>query len=93
MAVVPLALAYRRSTVRGRAARFVLTGRSGGAYTVPLHPGESAAEPDVLIVADTVDVCRVAARRLTPAQLNATVEGDAALADLVLAGLDAFARD
>ena len=39
------------------------------------------------------DLCRVAARRLAPHALAVTVEGDAALADSVLAGVDAFARD
>lgn len=95
MAAVPLALAYRRTPVAGRSARFVLTGRAGGAYTVPLAPGGSVGtgEPDVVIVADTVRLCRLAARRLDVDALGADVSGDAALADLVLAGLDAFARD
>ena len=93
MAVVPMALAYRRSTAPGRTARFVLTGAAGGCYTVPLHPGAELGEPDVTVVADAVDLCRVAARRLRPDELGATIEGDRRLADLVLAGLDAFARD
>jgi hypothetical protein len=38
-------------------------------------------------------LCRVAARRLAPADLPATIDGDGALAQLVLADLDAFARD
>ena len=93
MAAVPMALAYRRSTAPGRTARFVLTGAAGGCYTVPLHPGADVGEPDVTLVADAVDLCRLAARRLRPDELGATVEGDRDLADLVLAGLDAFARD
>jgi uncharacterized protein (TIGR03083 family) len=93
MAAVPGALAYRRTTAPGRTARFVLTGTAGGCYTVPLHPGTDPGEPDFTLVADTVDLCRVAARRLRPDQLSATIDGDAGLADLVLAGLDAFARD
>ena len=93
MAAVPLALAYRGSTVPGRTARFVLTGPSGGCYTVPLNPGSEVGEPDVTLVADAIDLCRVAAHRLRPRDLHATVEGDAELAGLVLAGLSAFARD
>ena len=93
MAAVPMALAYRRSTVPGRTARFILTGASGGCYTVPLHPGADLGEPDVTVVTDVVDLCRLAARRLSPEELGATIEGDRQLADLVLAGLDAFARD
>lgn len=93
MAAVPMALAYRHRTAPGRTARFVLTGAAGGCYTVPLHPGTDPGEPDVTVVADTVDLCRLAARRLRADELGATIEGDRQLADLVLAGLDAFARD
>jgi uncharacterized protein (TIGR03083 family) len=93
MAAVPLALAYRQRTAPGRTARFVLTGPAGGCYSVPLHPGDTAGTPDVLVVADAVDLCRVAARRLDADMLPATVEGDADLARLVLTRLDAFARD
>jgi uncharacterized protein (TIGR03083 family) len=93
MAVVPYALSYRGTPTPGRAARFVLTGPAGGTYTVPLAPGEEPGEPSFVVVADVVDVCRVAARRLTPADLAAAVEGDRELADLVLGALDAFARD
>lgn len=93
MGALPLALAYRHSTAPGRTARFVLTGSAGGCYTVPLHPGSDAGEPDFTVVADAFDLCRVAARRLRPHELDVTIEGDHELADLVLAGLDAFARD
>jgi uncharacterized protein (TIGR03083 family) len=93
MAAVPMALAYRRSTVPGRSARFVLTGSAGGSYLVALHPGDTAGEPDVTVVADVIDLCRVAARRLRPDELPATIDGDRELAGLVLAGLDALARD
>ncbi len=96
MAAVPLALAVRSSTAPSRTARFVLTGSAGGCYSVPLHPGDlvdPVAEADVLVVADAVDICRLAARRLDPTELEAVVEGDRALAHAVLAGLDAFARD
>ncbi len=93
MDAVPLALAYRRTTAPGRTARFVLTGPSGGCYNVALHPGDALGEPAVTVIADTVELCRLAANRLRPDQLRATIEGDRELADLVLAGLDAYARD
>jgi uncharacterized protein (TIGR03083 family) len=93
MAMVPMALEYRHVAAHGRTARFVLTGPAGGCYTVPLHPGDDLTDPDVTIVADTVGICRVAARRLSPRELGATVEGDGELAGLVLAAIDAFARD
>jgi uncharacterized protein (TIGR03083 family) len=93
MAVVPLALAYGGSSQPGRTARFVLTGRAGGVYTVPLDPNTTVGEPDVIITTDPTDLCRLAASRLDPAELAAVVEGDEALAHAVLSGLDAFARD
>lgn len=93
MSVMPLALAYRGSTVPGRSARFVLTGPAGGSYTVPLAPDSPATKPAVTIVTDPVDLCRVAARRLDPAELDATIDGDRQLAELVLAGVGALARD
>jgi len=106
MAVVPFALAYRGSTAPGRIGRFVLTGSAGGCFTVPLAPVsdtppefgsgvsfDTVDEPDFTLVADALDLCRLAARRLRPAELASTVEGDRELAELVLADLDAFARD
>jgi len=93
MAAVPLAMAYRGSTMPGRAARFVLTGPAGGTYTVPLAPQMQAAEPEVTIVTDPVGLCQVAVRRLSPEQLDAAIDGDHALGSLVLAGIDALARD
>jgi uncharacterized protein (TIGR03083 family) len=96
MAVLPYALAYRGRPVSGRTARFVLTGPAGGCYDVPLDPRTAApadAAPDVTIVADVTDLCRVAARRLPAASLQVAVEGDEALAMVVLAAADAFARD
>ena len=79
-------------------ARFVLTGPAGGCYDVGLDAAAPAtpaelADPDVTIVADVLDLCRVAAARLTPEELSYTVYGDPALAGLVLANIDAFARD
>lgn len=93
MAALPFALALRGTTRPAQTARIVLTGPAGGCYDVPLDPAQPSGEPDVTIVADTVDVCLVAARRLPPAELDAHVEGDADLARLVLAATDAFARD
>lgn len=93
MAAVPLAMAYRGTAVPGRAARFVLTGPAGGTYTVPLAPQVQAAEPDVTIVTDATGLCRVAVRRLRPDELEAAIDGDRELGDLVLAGIGALARD
>lgn len=93
MAALPLAMAYRGSAAPGRAARFVLTGPAGGTFTVPLAPQMQAAEPEVTIVTDPAGLCQVAVRRLSPGQLDVAIDGDRALGDLVLAGIDALARD
>ena len=87
-----------------RTARVVLTGAGGGAWTVPLGAVTAApittapittdeAAPDVLLVADATDFCRVAANRLRADDLVAHVEGDPALAEAVLTGSAAFALD
>lgn len=93
MAAVPLALAYHGTTAPGRAARFVLTGPAGGTYTTPLAPQPLTAEPEVTIITNATDLCRVAIRRLRPDQLDAVIDGDHELGDLVLAGISALARD
>jgi uncharacterized protein (TIGR03083 family) len=96
MAAVPLAMASRGTTAPGRAARFVLTGPAGGTYTVPLAPTApqaQPAEPAVTIVTDATGLCRVAVRRLRPEQLEAAIDGDRELGDLVLAGIGSLARD
>jgi uncharacterized protein (TIGR03083 family) len=92
MAALPMALAVRGTPAAGRTARFVLTGDAPGCYDV--SDGTSVApDPDVVIVADAVDVCQLAGRRLTPDDLNASIEGDSDFARLVLAAADAFALD
>ena len=96
MAALPLAMAYAGIASPGRAARLALTGPAGGTYTVPLAPQAPqarAVEPDVTIVTDAAGLCRVAVRRLRPEQLEAAVDGDRELGDLVLAGIGALARD
>ena len=98
MGALPQALLYRGVNVGERTARFVLTGPAGGCYDLrfDLAAGTGPApvvEPDVTIVADVVELCRLAAARTSPAVVAKVVEGDADLADLVLANVDAFARD
>jgi hypothetical protein len=60
---------------------------------VPLAPRGQATEPEVTIVADAIGFCRVAVRRLRPDELDAAIDGDRELGDLVLASVDALARD
>ena len=97
MAALPAALAYRGVSPGDRTARFVLTGPAGGCYDITLGlngpPPAPGYEPDTTIVADVVDLCLVAADRLEHGLLARTLEGDSVLAELVLANVDAFARD
>jgi uncharacterized protein (TIGR03083 family) len=94
MGAVPLAVAWRQANVPMRAVRFVLTGPGGGCYDVDLAAaGVGGTDDEVTIVADTAAICRVAARRLDPADLDAVVEGDGDAALALLATVDAFARD
>ncbi len=95
MDFVPQALAYRGAVPRGT-AQFVLLGEAGGTYTVRLDaqpPAAEPGEPDVTIIADAIDLCRLAARRLSPAGLGPAIEGDLELGAAILADLDALARD
>jgi hypothetical protein len=93
MRVVRTAIMYRGLPAPRGTVRFVLTGAAGGCYEVPLQPEDVSAEPRTTIVADVVDLCRVAARRLPAGDLDAVIEGDARLAWRVLGELDALARD
>jgi hypothetical protein len=91
MRVAGLAVAFRGFELPGGAARFVLTGAGGGTYDVELGPGGD--ETRTTIVADVVDLCRLAAHRLPLDDLDVAVDGDLAVAELLLTNVDAFARD
>lgn len=94
IAVLPVALSLMEQSRPGRTARLVLTGAGGGTFDIPMAPDSPVGPPDVRIVADVVDFCRLAARRTGPAALSATIEGDGEqLADLILVAAGAFARD
>ncbi len=88
---LPLGMAIAGREHPGRSARLVLTGPGGGAWSPSLGPGEPVGEPAALIVADVVDFCRLAARRLGADELPCVIEGDAALAADVLVGAAIFA--
>jgi uncharacterized protein (TIGR03083 family) len=82
--ILPMALQARgRSDVRG-SAHIVLTGPGGGAWVQPLGREPEPGPPEVSIVADVVDFCRFAGRRLPRVDLDATIEGDRELAEAVL---------
>jgi uncharacterized protein (TIGR03083 family) len=59
-----------------RSARVVLTGPGGGTW----HLGDVHGTPDVTVVTDVVDYCRMVARRVEPPELDAQIAGDAQLA-------------
>jgi uncharacterized protein (TIGR03083 family) len=75
----------------GRSAKVVLLGEGGGTWTVPLALGETGGPPDVTVVADVVEFCRVASMRLAPEAIDHDVEGDAELAREVLRAVAIFA--
>ena len=97
--VLPLAMAVEGVPRPGRTARLVLTGAGGGSYVRALAPEDvlalpgDGADPDVALVVDVVDLCRLAARRARPEDLDLAIEGDEELAGAVLVAVAAFARD
>ena len=93
-AILPLGLELTGRPHAGRTARLVLTGRGGGTWRCPLSAsGSVTAHDDVLLVADAIAFCRLAANRCTPAELDAYVEGDAGIAYDILQGMAALAAD
>ena len=75
----------------GRTVRIVLTGAGGGEFVQSLVLNGVPGPPDATITADVVDFCRLAAQRLTPAELRHESEGDARAAADVLVGAAVFA--
>jgi uncharacterized protein (TIGR03083 family) len=72
--------------------RLVLTGTGGGTWDVAI--GEDAAGRESLaIVADAVGFCRLAANRVTPAELGSHITGDEGRAVSVLAAATTLALD
>jgi uncharacterized protein (TIGR03083 family) len=78
---LPLTAYFVRPDVPDLRARVVLTGDGGGVWDLTFgHGGDEA----VTVIADVVDYCRVAARRIAPEALDIDVEGDAQIASLLL---------
>ena len=72
--------------------RLVLTGPGGGTWDVTVGSGPPAAT-SVAIVTDAVGFCRLAANRVTPAELDVSVTGDPARAAAVLVAVTTLALD
>jgi uncharacterized protein (TIGR03083 family) len=75
----------------------VLTGAGGGTWDVAIgHPAgdqEAAGRESLAIVADAVGFCRLAANRVTPAELGPHITGDEGRAVSVLAAATTLALD
>jgi len=93
VSVLPLALAMTGSARPGTTARLELTGAGGGTFLVPLAPGDAPGEPAVTITTPVIDICRLAANRLSIADLPLSVSGDATLVEAVLVSASALAMD
>lgn len=72
--------------------RLVLTGPGGGTWDVAVGSGRQATA-SVAIVTDAVGFCRLAANRITPADLDVSVSGDPGHAAAVLAVATTLALD
>jgi hypothetical protein len=88
---LPLGMLLNGTDPGGRTVRIVLTGDGGGSWDQALDLGAVPGEPVLTLVADAVDFCRVAAKRLSPADLSRTEVGDADLAADVIAAAAVFA--
>ena len=73
----------------------VLTGPGGGIWDVAIGQGagEDPGREGVAIVADAVGFCRLAANRVTPAELGPHIAGDEGRAVSVLAAASTLALD
>jgi uncharacterized protein (TIGR03083 family) len=91
VAALPIGMLLTGQAAEGRSVRIVLEGEGGGAWVQALELGAAPGEPVLTLVADAVDFCRVAARRMSPAALRCTVLGDQALATEVLHAAAVFA--
>jgi uncharacterized protein (TIGR03083 family) len=92
--VLPLFVALPSDGSPARTARIVLLGPGGGVADLSLGDAdETSTAPSVRLVADIVDFCRIASRRLPVEQLDRQVTGDATLIGPVLEAAAAFAMD
>ena len=91
VAAIPLGLLLAGIDGGTRTARIVLTGPGGGVWHQSLQFRGEAGEPEVTIVADAIDFCRLASQRIAPDQLQADVDGSIDLAVDVLRGASVFA--
>lgn len=74
-----------------RTVRVVLTGAGGGDWLLGPRPEAAVGSPAVVLTADALDFCLLAAGRIAPTELVHTFEGDPDLASELLRAAPAFA--
>jgi len=87
---LPFGMAMSGLEGGGRTVRIVLTGAGGGTWDQALDLDTAPGDPEATVVLDVVDYCRLAARRVSPDQLDAVIDGDRELAQRVLVGAGVF---
>jgi len=87
-----LPYAAARMGLRPGDVHLVLTGPGGGTWDVAIGEGAGSQE-GVAIVTDAVGFCRLAANRVTPAELGPHITGDEGRAVSVLAAASRLALD
>jgi uncharacterized protein (TIGR03083 family) len=90
--LLPFGMA-RAGRVAPAQLRLVLTGRGGGTFTVQVGTDPDGGTDSARMIMDTAQFCRVAANRLTDAELTLDVAGDADLVADALAGARSLALD
>jgi uncharacterized protein (TIGR03083 family) len=89
--ILPLTLQLSDRVRQGKTARLVLTGEGGGDWLVAMGDGALGVAPDVTLTADVVDWCRLVGDRVGQGEFVYVVDGDAALADDLVAAAPALA--
>jgi predicted naringenin-chalcone synthase len=93
MDLIARGMALMGTAQPGRTARVELTGLGAGTFDIALAPDQAPGPPDVTITVSAVELCRLAANRISATELPVDVEGDRSLLEPVLAGAGAFALD
>src|SRR5436190_10486220 len=91
--LLPVSLGAMGVDIGHAVARVNLTGEGGGTWDLVLGDADFApgGVPDVIVTADTVEFCRMAGGRSTPARLRAEIEGDEQLGEALVAAGAALA--
>ncbi len=88
--LIALGMAIRGVSRPNDTMRLVLTGPGGGTWVEGLSR-DAPEEPTIIVVADIVEFCRMAAQRILVDDLDALVDGDVDTARSILVGASAFA--